>query len=107
MKAINRSNYNPYRMSDKKSFGGKNPAPARQEPGRNSADLKPKKAAAHRQVIQDAAKYNQLEQQASTGTSSVCDTNVADDYEGGKVNRRRGSKYEDDIQMVKDLDRWG
>jgi hypothetical protein len=93
-------------MSDKKNMSGNGP---RQEPGRASADLKPKKAAAHRQVIQDAARYNQPEQQTPAGGSSVLEfaNNGGDDYESGKVSKRRGGKNDDDVQMVRDLDRWG
>jgi hypothetical protein len=70
--------------------------------------MKPKKAAAHRQVIQDAAKYNQVDQQQQFNSSVAEASNtVADDYEGGKVSKRKGSKYDEDIQMVQDLDRWG
>ena len=75
------------------------------EPGKNNNDLKPKKAAPHRQVIEDAAKYNQAEvsQTASPQTSAT-----GDDYEGGKVApKRKMSKYEEEIKMVQELDRWG
>ena len=46
-------------MSERLNKGSKVPVSAKAEPGRASAEMKPKKAAAHRQVIQDAAKYNQ------------------------------------------------
>lgn len=96
-------------MSERLSKNGKAPPPVvRAEPGRASAEMKPKKAAAHRQVIQDAAKYNQVDQQQQSSASVAEASNtVADDYEGGKVSKRKGSKYDEDIQMVQDLDRWG
>lgn len=100
-------------MSEKGSKSNKIPASSKPEPGRASLDMKPKKAAAHRQVIEDAAKYNQASQQQTTCTincasSSEQTTNaVGDDYEGGKVNKRKGGKNDEEIQMVRDLDRWG
>lgn len=81
-------------------------ASGKSEPGKsNNNELKPKKAAAHRQVIEDAAKFNQIEQPSPAG--NVQNPN-ADDYETGKVPpRRKMSKYEEEIKMVQDLDRWG
>ena len=96
-------------MSERLNKGSKVPVSAKAEPGRASAEMKPKKAAAHRQVIQDAAKYNQSTvQQAATSASIDAVNTISDDYEGGKVApKRKASKYEDDIKMVQDLDRWG
>lgn len=94
-------------MSDKFMKGNKGPAVgiAKVEPGKASNDMKPKKAAAHRHVIEDAAKYNQTEQPQATGAQP---SQVGDDYEGGKVApKRKMSKYEEEIKMVQDLDRWG
>lgn len=96
-------------MSDKFAKGGKGPngAVPRPEPGKVNNDLKPKKAAAHRQVIEDAAKYNQAEQSPASGAQGASAT-AGDDYEGGKVApKRKMSKYEEEIKMVQDLDRWG
>ena len=89
-------------MSEKASKGGPSKG-AGQAPGKSNTDLKPKKTAPHRQVIEDAAKFNQSEH---IEASTVAPSNV-DDYDGGKVVKRRASKYEEDIQMVQDLDRWG
>ncbi len=94
-------------MSDKFMKGNKGPAVgiAKVEPGKASNDMKPKKAAAHRQVIEDAAKYNQTEQPQATGAQPA---QAGDDYESGKVApKRKMSKYEEEIKMVQDLDRWG
>lgn len=94
-------------MSDKFAKSGKGPAVgiAKVEPGRANNDLKPKKAAAHRLVIEDAAKYNQTEQSQVSNTQSA---QTGDDYEAGKVApKRKMSKYEEEIKMVQDLDRWG
>lgn len=79
---------------------------AKIEPGKsNINEMKPKKAAAHRQVIEDAAKFNQIEQPTPAGNPT---NTVGDDYEGGKVApKRKMSKYEEEIKMVQDLDRWG
>lgn len=90
-------------MSEKFAKGNKAGVPVRVEPGKPN-EIKPKKAAAHRQVIQDAARYTQ------SSDTSVSDTqnNITDDYESGKVApKRKASKYDDDIKMVQDLDRWG
>lgn len=98
-------------MSDKNNKSGKPPqAAAKAEPGRASSELKPKKAAAHRQVIQDAAKYNQNQTDQSVSYTGGSDPSSigGDDYEGGKVApKRSGGKYDEDIKMVQDLDRWG
>jgi hypothetical protein len=82
------------------------PQPVKAEPGK----LQPKKAAAHRQTIEDAAKYNaQPSAPAATAATGAPAASVGDDYEGGKVvsARVKASKLDEDVQMVADLDRWG
>lgn len=72
------------------------------DPGKSKVEQKPKKAAALRQVIEDAAKYNQ-----NDSTSGCNQSNAADDYESGKVTKGKCKKYDDEVKMVQDLDRWG
>ena len=93
-------------MSEKQNKNAKPVGSAKIEPGKsNNSEMKPKKAAAHRQVIEDAAKFNQIEQSSPAGNQT---NTVGDDYEGGKVApKRKMSKYEEEIKMVQDLDRWG
>ena len=90
-------------------------APLKQviEPGKSVNTNKniPKKAAAHRKVIEDAARFEQHtapesspEQSASNNTIT---NNTADDYEAAKVSKNRRSAHEEEIRMVRDLDRWG
>lgn len=63
--------------------------------------MKPKKAAAHRQVIEDAANYNQ-----QSDSSPQLVSNGADEYEAGKVHKNKKSSREEDVDAVKALDRW-
>mmetsp|Transcript_3891 Transcript_3891/g.5362 ORF Transcript_3891/g.5362 Transcript_3891/m.5362 type:complete len:99 (+) Transcript_3891:105-401(+) len=71
------------------------------EPGKGAA-LKPKKAAAHRQVIEDAANFNQQTGSLSSPSASA----GVDEYEQGKVHKNKKSSYEDDVNAVKALDGW-
>lgn len=86
---------------------------------------KSKKLAHHRKVIEEAAKLSidKLDSTTSqvslnksgigmiSNTSNDSNTLVPDpfeDYESGKTkNKKNQSSLEDDIKMVKDLDRWG
>jgi hypothetical protein len=63
----------------------------------------PKKAAAHIKVIEDAAKLG-----LARPESDAPSTAGVEDYENAKaVSRSKALQRDEDIQNVKDLDRWG
>jgi hypothetical protein len=77
------------------------------DPGKALNDQKPKKIPPHRQVIEDAAKFNQMEHSTPQPQNAGSST-LGDDYEAGKVpSKRKTGKFDEDIKMVQDLDRWG
>lgn len=61
--------------------------------------IKPKKAAAHRQVIADAANFQNIPINNTTTSS----TTANDDYESGKVVRNKRANLDDDVNAVKNL----
>eukprot|EP01038_Epipyxis_sp_PR26KG_P012631 gene12631-16937_t len=78
------------------------------EPGKSSSagainNSNQKKAAVHRKIIADAAKFDYDGAERDNNNSNI----IAEDYETSKDNRNRKKAYEDEINMVKDLDRWG
>ena len=63
----------------------------------------PKKAAAHIKVIEDAAKLGLARPESDAPSATG-----VEDYENAKaVTRSKMLQREDDIQNVKDLDKWG
>mmetsp|Transcript_27703 Transcript_27703/g.46543 ORF Transcript_27703/g.46543 Transcript_27703/m.46543 type:complete len:115 (-) Transcript_27703:2089-2433(-) len=102
-------------MSDKYSKSGPkgtgNPASTNSSikavPGKGSFDNKPKKAAVHRKVIADAAKYNQEDEKSSQSQrGNQQATATVDDYEGSKVCKSKSTVVDDDIKMVQELGQW-
>lgn len=41
------------------------------------------------------------------GKDIVVAPDTSDDYEGCKITKNKRFQYDDDVRMVKDLDRWG
>lgn len=86
-------------MSGQNRKGPAGNAAIKPEPGKPLT----KKLPAHRKVIQDAANYS-IE---SSNTDSHSQNPAADDYEQCKVSKSKKENYREEVNMVKDLDRWG
>jgi hypothetical protein len=76
-------------------------------PGNGTTKIEPgktqiKKIAPHRKVIEDAANFT-----FDNTATNQSTTTAAEDYELGKVSRSKKESYHDEVNMVKDLDRWG
>lgn len=66
-------------------------------------ETKTKKPAPHAAALAEAAKYSNSDTSSNNGQS----TTQSEDYELGKVSRSKKEAYHEEINMVKDLDRWG
>ena len=94
-------------MSDFKSKKSTNGSSKHEAPGKSESQIitKPKKAAAHRQVIADAANFqNILLNNSTTTTTNNNNTSTGnDDYESGKVIKNKRANFDDDVNAVKNL----
>ena len=95
-------------MSDFKAKKSTSGALKGEAPGKASTSvsvdsqiMKPKKAAAHRQVIADAANFQNIPLSNSTSNNST--TTATDDYESGKVIKNKRANFDDDVNAVKNL----
>jgi hypothetical protein len=86
-------------MSEKNKKGMPGNGTTKVEPGKTQT----KKVAHHRKVIEDAANFA-FDNSANNNQST---TTAAEDYELGKVGRSKKESYHDEVNMVKDLDKWG
>lgn len=80
--------------------------------------MKAKKAAQHRQAIATAAKM-QIGGGTQNSTSGRSENNnnsdnftvspdlAAEDYDNAKVSKAKKQQYEEDVRLVKELDKWG
>ena len=68
-------------------------------------ETKTKKPAPHAVALAEAAKYNT--ESAATNNSATQSNPNSEDYELGKVSRSKKEAYNEESNMVKDLDRWG
>ena len=86
-------------------------------PPANTTGKAKKAADRHRQAIAEAANLNSLnsatnglslvDNQSSSNNNDSLSSMQNDDYESGKVTKQKRANYQEEVNMVKDLDRWG